>query len=81
MRSCMLRCCPCLERQRHGNDVTNGVIDIPLAAADAPPQPRRQSTKQDGQDGALLAMTLDRLLFVVQAVVTFALLTALPSAA
>ena len=77
----MLRCCPCLERQQHSNDVTKGDVEIPLAATDAPPQPR-QSTKQDGgQDGALLAMTLDRLLFVVQVVVTFALLTALPSAA
>ena len=80
MRSCMLRCCPCLERQQHSNDVTKGV-EIPLAATDAPPQPR-QTTKHDGgQDGVLLAMTLDRLLFVVQAVVTLALLTALPSAA
>ena len=59
------------------NDVTDGV-NIPLT--DEVSSKRQESTaKCGGQDGVLLALTLDRALFVVATVVTLSLCAGLPT--
>ena len=76
MRSFFSRFCPCVEQVRR-NDVTEGA-NIPLT--DEMSSARQESTDKDGrQDGVLLALTLDRAMFVVAAVVALSLCAGLPT--